>query len=236
MATYVISDIHGEYKQFMILLEKIHFTPKDKLYILGDVLDRGPNPVKVVLEMMKHPNIIPIAGNHEVMAIPCLRFILENTSTIECVRDIDEKIAKQLIIWQKNGSVTTTDEFHKLEKATKTRIVEYIENFALYEEVKVNDRDYILVHVGLADFHPSRPLYDYSLNELVWERIDYEYKYFKDKYIITGHTPTQNIAGNPRPGYIYTANNHIAIDCGSCFGGRLAAMCLDTGDEFYSKD
>ncbi len=54
-------------------------------------------------------------------------------------------------------------------------------------------------------------------------------------YVVTGHTPTQEIAGNPRPGYIYRANHNIAIDCGACFpGGRLAAICLDTGEEFYS--
>ena len=42
------------------------------------------------------------------------------------------------------------------------------------------------------------------------------------------------IADNPRPGFIYKANNHIAIDCG-CYlpDGRLSAICLDTLDEFY---
>ena len=41
---------------------------------------------------------------------------------------------------------------------------------------------------------------------------------------------------NPKPGYIYKKNHHIAIDCGSFIpGGRLAAICLDTGEEFYSE-
>ena len=63
---------------------------------------------------------------------------------------------------------------------------------------------------------------------------DYEIEYFPDVYVVTGHTPTQMIAGNPRPGYIYRKNNHIAIDCG-CYrpDGRLAAICLDTGEEYY---
>lgn len=38
---YVMSDIHGCYEQFMIMLKKIHFTDTDILYILGDVIDRG---------------------------------------------------------------------------------------------------------------------------------------------------------------------------------------------------
>ena len=34
---------------------------------------------------------------------------------------------------------------------------------------------------------------------------------------------------------VYKHNNHIAIDCGSSkHDGRLAAICLDTGKEFYS--
>ena len=35
-------------------------------------------------------------------------------------------------------------------------------------------------------------------------------------------------------GYIFRHNNHIAIDCGACFPeGRLAAICLDTDEEYY---
>ena len=73
------------------------------------------------------------------------------------------------------------------------------------------------------------------MEELVWERQDYERRYFEDKYIVTGHTPTQYIPGNPRPGFIFRKNQHIAIDCGAYYpDGRLAAICLDTGEEFYS--
>ena len=40
MATYVVSDIHGEYDMFVELLEKISLREDDTLYILGDILDR----------------------------------------------------------------------------------------------------------------------------------------------------------------------------------------------------
>ena len=46
MATYVISDIHGEYERFMELLEEIELKDTDTLYVLGDVLDRGEHPIK----------------------------------------------------------------------------------------------------------------------------------------------------------------------------------------------
>lgn len=45
---YIISDIHGCYDQYRALLKKIHFSDTDELYVLGDVVDRGPEPIKVL--------------------------------------------------------------------------------------------------------------------------------------------------------------------------------------------
>ena len=39
--TYVVSDIHGCDKLYFRLLETLHFSDTDTLYILGDVTDRG---------------------------------------------------------------------------------------------------------------------------------------------------------------------------------------------------
>lgn len=232
MSTYVISDIHGEYETFKAMLERIDFSDRDTLYVLGDVVDRGPEPIKVLKEMMKYPNIIPIVGNHELMALTCLKFLMKNI-TDENIDLIDEDIVNKLLNWQTNGSESTIAEFAKLTEEEKQDIIEYLEDFSIFEEINVNDKDYLLVHAGLRNFEPDKPIDEYELSELVWERPDYEKKYFDDIIVITGHTPTQYIKCNDRPGYIYKANNHIAIDCGCCFGQRLAAICLDTGEEFY---
>lgn len=44
--TYVASDIHGEYKKYIQMLNKINFSDSDILYVLGDVIDRGSEPKK----------------------------------------------------------------------------------------------------------------------------------------------------------------------------------------------
>ena len=72
MATYVMSDIHGQYDMFIELLRKINLKDEDTLYVLGDVLDRGPHPIKVLLKLMEMPNAICLVGNHECMAVECL--------------------------------------------------------------------------------------------------------------------------------------------------------------------
>lgn len=234
MSTYVISDIHGNYDAYKEMLKKIRFSEEDMLYILGDILDRGPHPIKVVLDLMERPNVVCLAGNHECMALECLQFLMKEI-TEESLANLDPGMIEKLLNWQMNGSVTTTDEFHSLDIQARKAVLTFISEFDLYEEVCVNGKEFILVHAGLGNFDPEKPLWEYELDELVWARPDYETLYFPDKYVITGHTPTMMIEGNPRPGFIYRNHNHIAIDCGAGFGGRLACFCLETEEEFYME-
>ena len=48
MASYVISDMHGRFEEFKQMLELIDFSSSDTLYILGDVIDRGPDPIEML--------------------------------------------------------------------------------------------------------------------------------------------------------------------------------------------
>lgn len=234
MATYVISDIHGEYDRFLELLDKIKPGEEDTLYILGDVLDRGPHPIRTLLLLMEMPNAVCLAGNHELMALECLEFLMREITDIS-IGELDEKMLGNLVTWQYNGSRTTIEEFRALSHEMQRSVIDFLKEFSIYEELTVNGKDYLLVHGGLGNYRPEKDIEDYSLKELIWDRADYDISYFEDVYVVTGHTPTQEIAGNPRPGYIFRENNHIAIDCGcNRPDGRLGAICLDTGEEFYS--
>ena len=77
IVTYVMSDIHGQYDMFMELLGKIELKDTDILYVLGDVLDRGPHPIKTLQQLMKMSNVICMVGNHELMALECLEFLMK---------------------------------------------------------------------------------------------------------------------------------------------------------------
>lgn len=236
MATYVMSDIHGEYDMFVELLEKIQLKEEDTLYILGDILDRGPHPIKTLIKLMEMPNVICLVGNHELMALECLEFLMQEITEMS-IEALDEKMMDNLAIWQYNGSQSTIDEFCALDHEMQQSVIDFIKEFIIYEEVTVAGKDYLLVHGGLGEFYPGKDIEEYSLKELVWDRAEYDIQYYPDVYVVTGHTPTQGIIGNSRPGYIFKGNNHIAIDCGCCrLDGRLAAICLDTGEEFYSSD
>ena len=236
MATYVISDIHGMCNKFIELLNKIKLKETDTLYILGDVLDREPNPIKTLFEIMSMPNAICMLGNHEDMALDCLKFLM-NDITEQSLSEVSEEMLENLVTWQYNGSKTTLDEFRALDKVNRRKIIDYIEDMPEKEEISVSGQKYLLVHGGLGDFYPGKPIEDYTIEELIWARAEYDIQYFDDTYVVTGHTPTQGIPGNPRPGFIFRQNNHIAIDCGAVRrSGRLAAIRLDDGKEFYTGD
>ena len=57
--------------------------------------------------------------------------------------------------------------------------------------------------------------------------------YFKDKILITGHTPVSAILFDKSADKILKQNNHIAIDGGCGFNHNLAVLCLDTMEEMY---
>ena len=64
---YAVSDIHGRYDKYRKLLKRIHFGPDDTLYVLGDVIDRGPDGFKIMLDMAQRPNC---SGQNMSLCVP----------------------------------------------------------------------------------------------------------------------------------------------------------------------
>lgn len=136
MATYVISDIHGMYNKFIELLNKIKLKETDTLYILGDVLDRGPDPIKTLLKIMSMSNVICMLGNHEDMALDCLKF-LTTEITEQSLSEVSEEMLENLVTWQYNGSKTTIDGFRALDRAKQQEVIDFIEDMPEIEEISV---------------------------------------------------------------------------------------------------
>ncbi len=62
---YVMSDVHGEYALFCALMKKIGFSESDELYICGDIIEKGPESVRLLKQIFSMPNAYAILGNHE---------------------------------------------------------------------------------------------------------------------------------------------------------------------------
>ena len=96
---YVMSDIHGQARRFHSILDQIALKDEDTLYILGDVIDRNPDGIRILKEIMSRPNMKMLLGNHELMMLQSLHY------------PSDEATAPSpyLSRWYRNGGKVTHD-------------------------------------------------------------------------------------------------------------------------------
>ena len=62
--TYLMADAHGCYQEFLQLLETIGFSADDELFLLCDVVDRGPEPIPLLRHIIQDPRCSLLLGNH----------------------------------------------------------------------------------------------------------------------------------------------------------------------------
>ncbi len=73
MADYLIGDIQGCYKSLQSLLKKIDFSlDRDKLFFLGDVINRGSQSLETLAFIQAHhDNASMVLGNHDFHLLAC---------------------------------------------------------------------------------------------------------------------------------------------------------------------
>ena len=205
MKTFVISDIHGCYNEFSQLLDMLagDYT-KDRLIILGDYIDRGPQSYEVLKKVIAlqqaygSQQIILLKGNHEQMAI-----------------DYYKKCSN----WLNNGAHETLKSFAKNNEDLRN----YIDFFRSLP-TKFQDENFIYVHAGL---RPGKDLSEQSETDLLWIREEFylSSKVF-EKTVVFGHTPTFYTEGHYNP---IIKSDRISIDTACVYGGCLSAIEIIDG-------
>lgn len=223
---YVISDIHGCYDKYIKMLEKIKFSSDDTLYVLGDVLDRGPAGIKTLLDLSQRDNVVLLRGNHDHQA----GILLANLHMLD-----DECCPSELIelygVWLSDGGKSTLAEYLKLTDEDQITVINTIKRMRKSVEITIDGKQYLLAHT-VPGVERSADYKNWTMEECILGEPDYEQCYFEDMYVVTGHTPTGFI-DRQSVGQIWQGNNHIAIDCGAVFGKPLGCLCLNTMEEFY---
>ena len=226
--TYTISDLHGyPVKKLKVLLDKAGFSDNDTLYILGDVIDRnGDGGVSVLLWLLDMPNAHLILGNHEAMLLSCPFALNEDFE-----ENMTGKEADDYLIYTFNGGEVTLKSLRVLPGEKQKTILDYLRACPLYKTVTAGGRDYILVHAGFDNFDKSRPLSDYTADELLWAWPDTNDEYFDDVHTVFGHTPTKCF-GEEYDGRILRTKTWTCIDCGAAYGNEPVLLRLDDNKEF----
>lgn len=73
MANYVIGDLQGCFGEFKQLLQQVDFNPsKDHLYLVGDIVARGPDSLACLDYLYQYQDSITVTlGNHDLHLIAC---------------------------------------------------------------------------------------------------------------------------------------------------------------------
>ena len=230
---YVIGDIHGRKDKYDEMLEKIKPTDEDAVFVLGDVIDVGDDSIALLQDMMYRPFIYPVLGEREYMAKKILPLIRSADSIEEAKALLEGENLELFEKWLSMGSEKTVKDFLSLDDEGKESILDYLTEFQPYEELDVGGRTFVLVHAGIRNFDPIKPLEDYDDEDFVSEAADYTRVYFRgNTFLVTGHTPTVAI-DKKYFGKVYAHKSHLAVDCGAAFGGRLACVCLDKMKLYY---
>ena len=222
--TYVISDIHGNYQKFRALLSEISFKEDDVLYLLGDLVDFGDEAMELIADISVRLNVYAIAGEHDYLAA---RMLHGFDKMLKSGATPDAGYISEMTEWVKNGGRTTLEGFRALDADEREGVLDYLSDLTLFEEVEAGGKDYLLVHAGIADYDPDTDLEDYQPEDFFSEPLDASRELIAGKTLVVGHVPTKS-------GKIERGAGSIFMDCGACEGGKLACLCLETGEEFYA--
>ncbi|MEJ2595052.1 MAG: metallophosphoesterase [bacterium] len=214
---FVIGDIHSHHKQLIEVFERAEFDfEKDTLISLGDLVDRGPNPIEVIETLMQVKNFIHILGNHDEW---CLQYLLHN---------------EQPYVWLAQGGDTTLSAYLK----NREKINSHIAFFLKAKLFHIDRENRLFVHAG---FNPNMPFVEQIERKdiLIWDRslvhtaMDYHLtgkRFAGFSEIFVGHTPTQIIRETSPQQF----SNLWMLDTGVYLSGILTLMEIETKEYWQS--
>ena len=165
---YVMSDIHGQKRRFDSVMKQINLQPDDTLYILGDVIDRNPDGIKILRQIMAMPNAKMLLGNHELMMMNALYY-----PPPEDEEWPDLYYGPKLSLWYRNGGQITHNYLKHIKKTIRQEIFEYLEKLPLNIELTLNNRQFILTHAAPVELYETYGhKYECERDFAVWMRFD----------------------------------------------------------------
>ena len=166
MSTYAISDVHGHFSSFERMLDKISFGTEDELWVLGDILDKGPESAEMLVWATSAPeNVHFLRGNHEDMAWDVISRDPEGLSGMR----IGDR-------WAANGGTETIEDLLSKTDADWRYfdLMDWMSSLVPYAVIEIGHEPIALVHAGFDPYYydlntEEDPEHDINLlRELGW--------------------------------------------------------------------
>ena len=215
--TYVISDINGNYQKFKELMDNVLINDSDTLYILGDTVDFGDEPMELIEDISMRSNVYAVAGARDYLAA---RMLYGFDKMLKGGTTPDANYISEMTEWVANGGQTTLDGFRALDADAREGVLDYLTEMTLYEETVIKGKTYILMSRGIANYDADTDLEDYEPEDFFAD--DAKAPQIEDAMVVVGGEVTKS-------GKIERDGNVIRINCGA----KLACLCLENGKEFY---
>lgn len=218
--TYFISDIHGEYELFCRLLDKIKFLDNDVLIVLGDMIDKGNESIRVLKKIYPLDNAICILGNHEYDFLKFYRAKMRNAI------DGFDKILSEIQAYFPNESEPITWD-----------LLDWLDGLPSY----IATEKYIGVHAGvpLEKDGAIKPIEQAMTEQLVYDRnFKNPMTFVNDRRtVLYGHTPTSYLNGTGKiiayPRKDGSGYSRVYLDTGVYLTGIMGCFCFESGSCFY---
>ena len=229
----VMSGTYGDKEKYSEMLKKLNLDDtNDSLFVLGNIIGYGKDGIKILCDMMYRPNVFPILGLQEYYAKAIFPEISDVSSPDECLSVLSDEKKELFGQWLKHGGYPAVEAFLSLEAEERESVIDFLSEFAPFEELEVSGKNFVLAFAGIRNFEEGKALEDYDEADFVLKAADYSKVYFKDKFLITASLPTEKIPG-ATAGKVYSGKKHLVLNCSGSTGGRLCAVCLDTMKVYY---
>lgn len=213
---FVVGDIHGCFDQLRTALIEAGFNEtRDRLFSVGDLVDRGPSSHEAV-DWLDKPWFFAVRGNHEQMAIEAEFGSVD--PGWHCV----------------NGGMW----WYGLSDAERRSTARVFSELPYAAEVETRDGTFGLVHAEVAgdDWSALRAMliaaekekpenFEHMERFVLWGRDVIRRRSFFNGVsgidrVYVGHTPVSD--------WLIFKNVHY-IDTGVCFGKKLTVVCMTSG-------
>ena len=232
---WAIGDVHGYADTLLALLDSLNLSSKDRVVLLGDLVDRGPRSCEVIRIARENPQIFSVLGNHEEMMLNS--FDVDNIETMTAQQTnwfyVGGRATNQSYIDEFTNSQGDIDDFDLRMRVGKD--LAWLDS--LPHHIVLDD--FRLVHAGYSPWDGDLDLQ--STDTLMWIRGEFHNSITpvdEKRTVVFGHSTvlgfglkqteiwkSETELKNSRPAA-------IGIDS-CCYGGKdpqLTALNLQTGD------
>lgn len=210
---FAISDLHGDLKIFEQFLKEFHFSCQDVLIIVGDMIEKGKDSLKLIqriMQLQKEYEIYVLKGNNEENF---LSFFDSRTSS-EAILNYLQYVQNSLFLEMASALNYSIKSIKDVEACEELIQQHFNEELTFLKELPIilDCDEACFVHAGLQPIDLALQEEEFCLNAKAFGQSDFIFT----KPVVCGHWPSSNYRQDKINANIYfnEKSNIYSIDGG----------------------